>query len=254
MSSPPDAHAATLDTAPRAAPRPAPRRVSWLAQAKIILVKDLMIEARSGEVVVNSAFFALLVVVISSLSFYVSLNTRVTAQVAAGSIWLSTAFAAVLSLSRSWHRERDGGALDALLVSPLAPSAIFIGKAIGLLLFLGAVEAVVVPTAAVFFSIDLFEHGLGLLAIAACATPGIAASGTLFGVMTVRTKARDLILAIVLFPLLSPTLLSAVVATRDLLDGAPLSELGGFFKLMLVFDLTFIVGGISLFGILTEGG
>jgi heme exporter protein B len=252
MSSPPEAHAATLETAPRAPARPAPRPVSWLGQAKIILVKDLMIESRSGEVVINSAFFALLVVVIASLSFYVSLSTR--AQVAAGCIWLSTAFAAVLSLSRSWHRERDGGALDALLVSPLSPSAIFFGKAVGLLLFLGAVEAVVVPTAAVFFSVDLLDHGLGILAIAACATPGIAAAGTLFGVMTVRTQARDLILAIVLFPLLTPTLLSAVVATRDLLDGAPLWELGGYFKLMLVFDLTFIVGGISLFGILTDGG
>lgn len=252
MSSPPEAHAAPLETAPRAAPRQEPRRVGWLGQAKIILVKDLMIESRSGEVVVNSAFFAVLVVVIASLSFYISLTTR--AQVAAGCIWVSTAFAAVLSLSRSWHRERDGGALDALLVSPLAPSAIFFGKAVGLLLFLVAVEAVVVPTAALFFAVDLIKHGPGLLLIAACATPGIAAAGTLFGVMTVRTKARDLILAIVLFPLLTPTLLSAVVATRDLLDGAPLSELGAFFKLMIVFDLTFIAGGISLFGILTDGG
>ena len=252
MSSPPEAHTATLEPATHAPARPAARPSSWLGQAKIILVKDLMIESRSGEVVINSAFFGLIVVVIASLSFYVELRTR--SQLAAGCIWLSTAFAAVLSLSRSWHRERDAGALDALLVSPLAPSAIFFGKAVGLLLFLGAVELVVVPTAAIFFSVDLLDHGLGLLAIAACATPGIAASGTLFGVMTVRTKARDLILAIVLFPLLAPTLLSAVVATRDLLDGAPLGELGAFFKLMLVFDLTFIVGGISLFGILTEGG
>jgi len=160
----------------------------------------------------------------------------------------------VLSLSRSWQREREGGALDALMVSPLAPSAIFLGKATGLFLFLSAVEAVVVPTAAVFFSVDLFEHGLGILAIAACATPGIAASGTLFGVMTVRTRARDLVLAIVLFPLLTPTLLSAVVATRDLLDGVPLGELGGYFKLLLVFDITFIAGGLSLFGILADGG
>lgn len=252
MSSPPQVHVAPLEAAGSAADRPAPRRVSWLTQAKIILFKDLKIEARSGEVVVNSAFFALLVVIIASLSFFVSLSTR--AQVAAGCIWLSTAFAAVLSLSRSWHRERDAGALDALLVSPLSPSAIFFGKALGLLLFLGAVEAVVVPAAAVFFSVDLIDHGLGLLAIAACATPGIAASGTLFGVMTVRTQARDLILAIVLFPLLTPTLLAAVVATRDLLDGAPLAELGAYFKLMLVFDVTFIAGGLSLFGTLTDGG
>ena len=99
MSSPPDVPSAALAAHPRAIAIAAARRVSWLEQVRIILFKDLTIEARSGEVVVNSAFFALLVVVISSLAFYVSLNTR--AQVAAGSIWLSTAFAAVLSLSRT---------------------------------------------------------------------------------------------------------------------------------------------------------
>ena len=250
MSSPPEAHAAPLETAPRAAPRQEPRRVGWLGQAKIILVKDLMIESRSGEVVVNSAFFAVLVVVIASLSFYISLTTR--AQVAAGCIWVSTAFAAVLSLSRSWHRERDGGALDALLVSPLAPSAIFFGKAVGLLLFLVAVEAVVVPTAALFFSVDLIKHGPGLLLIAACATPGIAAAGTLFGVMTVRTSARDLLLSIVLFPLLLPVLLTAVAATRGLLEGATLAELGMHLRLIAVFDVVFLAAGLSLFGTLLE--
>jgi heme exporter protein B len=120
--------------------------------------------------------------------------------------------------------------------------------------FLLAVEAVVVPAAVVLFNIDFGRHGLGLLAIAMCATPGIAAAGALFGVMTVRTRARDLVLAIVLFPLLSPTLLAAVGATRDLLDGQPMSVLSGYFKVMSIFDVAFVAGGISLFGPLADGG
>jgi heme exporter protein B len=91
-----------------------------------------------------------------------------------------------------------------------------------------------------------------LICIGLCATPGIAASGTLFGSMTVRTHARDLLLAVVLFPLLSPTLLSAVAATRELLNGAPVSELLDYFKLMGLFDFVFVVGGLSMFGTLVE--
>jgi heme exporter protein B len=72
--------------------------------------------------------------------------------------------------------------------------------------------------------------------------------------MTVHTKARDLVLAIVLFPLLSPMLLAAVGGTRDLLDGNPLSTLTGWFNVMLIFDVAFLAGGISLFGPLADGG
>jgi len=226
--------------------------VSWAEQARIIFMKDLAIELRTGEVVTTSAFFGFVVVVMASLSFYEAPSNA--AQVSAGAIWLSTAFASVLSLSRTWQRERQDRAFDALMVSPLSRSAIFVGKAVGMLAFLFAVELVVVPATIVLFNIDVSRFGLGLIYIALAATPGIAAAGALFGVMTVRTRARDLVLAIVLFPLLAPTLLAAVVATRDLLDGQPFSVIAGFFKVMVVFDVAFIAGGITLFGPLADGG
>ncbi|MEO8184288.1 MAG: heme exporter protein CcmB [Deltaproteobacteria bacterium] len=226
--------------------------MSWAEQTRIVFAKDVAIELRTGEVVTTSAFFGFVIVIMSSVSFYDSDITR--AQVAAGAIWLPTAFASVLSLSRTWQRERQESAFDGLLVSPLSHSAIFMGKALGMFVFLLAVEVVVVPTAAVLFNIDLMRFGLTLLLIALCATPGIAAAGALFGVMTVRTTARDLVLAIVLFPLLSPTLMAAVGATRDLFDGQPLEILIGWFKVMWIFDLAFVAGGLTLFGSLADGG
>jgi heme exporter protein B len=239
------------------APRPAavaraPRVVGWAEQARIIFMKDLAIELRTGEVVTTSAFFGVVIVIMASISFHESPKTA--PQVAAGAIWLSTAFAAVLSLSRTWQRERQDRAFDGLIVSPLSHSAIFMGKALGMFVFLLAVEAVVVPAAVVLFNIDLGRFGLGLLALALAATPGIAAAGALFGVMTVHTRARDLVLAIVLFPLLSPTLLAVVGATRDLFDGQPFALLAGYVKVMLVFDVAFLAGGLSLFGPLADGG
>lgn len=221
----------------------------WVRQVLLVYRKDLAIEAATGEVVVTSGFFALLVVVLASLSFF---GGPVSARsVAAGTIWLSLAFAAVLSLGKTWQRERDEAALDGLLVAPLSRSAIFAGKALSVWTFLLAVLLVVLPVTLVLFAIDASMLG-PLLVIGAVATPGLAASGTLFGAMTVRTGARDLLLAVVLFPLLAPTLLAAVAATRDLLGGAPLSELGDYIQLMAVFDLVFTAGGLSMFGTLVE--
>jgi len=224
--------------------------VTWLAQVLTITRKDLRIERRSGEVVITGGFFAVLVTVLSSLAYYMGPQTR--HQVAAGVIWLATTFAAVLSLSRTWQREREEATLDALIVSPLSPSALYFGKALGILVFLFAIEAEVVPLSSLFFALDLVEHGAGLLAISALAVPGVAASGTLFGVMTVRTRARDLVLSICLFPLLSPTLMAATVATRELLNGVPLADLTDYLKILAMFDVVFIVGGAGLFGSLAE--
>lgn len=227
------------------------RPPGWLGQALLVFRKDLLIEVRSGEVVTTSSFFALLVVVTASLSFYGGPATK--QLVAAGVLWLSIAFATVLALSRTWQRERDDGALDGLMAAPISRSAVFAGKSLGVWVFIGVVECVVLPSTALFFSLDLATFGVGLVLISMFATPGLAATGTLFGAMTVKTRARDLILAIVLFPLLSPTLLAAVVATRELLNQAPLLELVDYFKLMAVFDLTFVTGGLALFGTLTDG-
>jgi len=222
----------------------------WLRQTLMVLKKDLLLELRTKEIVATGGFFAVLVTVIASLAFYT--GPTVNAQVASGVLWLTMAFSTLLALSRTWQREREEAVLDALIVSPLAPSALFAGKAFGVLILLAVIEAIALPTCAVLFNVDLFERGLGLLLLSAAALPGIAASGTLFGLLTVRTGARDLTLSLVLFPLLAPTLLAAVTATRELLHGAALSELSDYFKILCVFDATLIAGGLGMFGSLAE--
>ncbi len=223
---------------------------SWLGQTWSIAKKDWLIELRTGEVVITGGFFSVLVTVISSLAFFAGPSTK--NQVAAGVIWIATAFAAVLSLSRTWQREREEAALDGLLVSPVFPSALYAGKALGILAFLFVIEMIVVPACTLFFSLDLFDHAAALALTCLCATPGVAASGALFGVMTVRTKARDLVLSIVLFPLLAPTLLAATVATRELFAGVGLGDLTDYLSIMILFDVVFVTGGLGLFGTLAE--
>ena len=223
----------------------------WIRETILIAKKDLTIERATGEIVTTSGFFGLLLTVLSSLAFW---NTSEAGPlVAPGVIWLSVTFASVLGLSRTWTREREEGALRGLIVAPIARSAIFSGKALGVVAFITAIELVVIPASALLLGFNLRVHLAGLATIAAFANVGIAATGTLFGAMTVRTRARDLVLASVLLPLLAPTLGSAIVATRLLFDGASLGELGDFLELMLVFDVVFSAAGLGLFGWLIEG-
>lgn len=228
------------------AARPVFRPPGVLRQSWIVARKDLQIERRTGEIVVTGGFFGALLAVLTSVAFYG--GPAGSRYLAPGAIWIATAFSAVLALGRTWHREREEGALDALLAGPVARPAIFFGKAIGVALFLGAIEMVVVPIVSLLLQLDLFRVGGALFVLLALATIGVAASGTLFGAMTARTRARELILAAVLFPLLTPTLVIGVAATREIVDGATLIEILDHVKLLLVFDVVFVAGGAAVFG------
>jgi heme exporter protein B len=235
---------AAVPNAPAA--RPAFRPPGVLRQSWIVAKKDLAIERRTGEIVVTGGFFGALLAVLTSVAFYN--GAAGSRYLASGAIWIATAFSAVLALGRTWHREREEGALDALLAGPVARPAIFFGKAMGVALFLGAIEMVVVPIVSLLLQLDLYRVGGALFVLLGLATIGVAASGTLFGAMTARTRARELILAAVLFPLLTPTLVIGVAATREIIDGATLIEILDHVKLLLVFDVVFVAGGAAVFG------
>jgi heme exporter protein B len=221
-----------------------------VTQAWLIARKDLAIERRTGEIVVTGGFFGALLAILTSVAFYE--GPAGSHHLAPGAIWIATAFAAVLALGRTWQRERDDGALDSLLAGPVSRPAVFFGKAIGVAIFLIAIELVVVPLVALMLHVDLPSIIGPLALLLGLATIGVAASGTLFGAMTVRTRARELILAAVLFPLLTPTLIVGVAATRDLIDGASLADLADWIKLLVLFDVIFVLGGAIVFGPVIE--
>lgn len=221
-----------------------------------VLGKDLRIELATKEIVTTAGFFAGLVAIMASLAF--STGPETTTRVAPGALWLAIAFSSVLALGRTWSREREESALLGLLVSPVPRAAIWCGKALGVLAFVLVVELVIVPLVALLFHVDLPRIALPLAAVMLLGTIGVAATGTLFGAMTVRTRARELVLASVLFPLLSPALLSSVSATREIFyasqSGMPvdMSEVSDWLLLLGVFDAVAIVGGLTMFGPLLE--
>jgi heme exporter protein B len=230
--------------------------VAFVRASLAVLSKDLAIELATGEIVTTAGFFAALVAIMASVAF--TTGPATTTRVAPGALWLAIAFAAVLALGRSWQREREESALVALLVSPVPRAAIWCGKTAGVLGFVLAVEVVVVPLVALLFQIDLPRVLAPLAVVMLLGTLGVAATGTLFGAMTVRTRARELLLASVLFPLLSPALVSSIGATREIFyaaaSGLPvdLAEVRDWLVLLGVFDVVAVAGGVAMFGALIE--
>jgi heme exporter protein B len=234
---------------------PSPIAATWL-----VFAKDVAIEVRTREIVTTAGFFAALVAILASISFYT--GPEATVRVAPGAMWLAIAFASVLALGRTWQREREESAMTGLLVAPIARASIFLGKAMGVFVFVTAIECIVVPVVALFFHVELPDVIVSLACVIGLGTVGVAAAGTLFGAMTVRTQARDLVLATVLFPLLSPALLSGVAATREIFamtmsmhpPGAweQIGEVRDYLVLLGMFDLVSVAGGIAFFGALVD--
>jgi heme exporter protein B len=208
--------------------------VSLVRATLAIAKKDLAIELRTREITVSTGFFAVLIAAITSLSFFV--DDALSRNVAPGVLYVAVAFSAVLAISRSWGREREQDAMRALLVAPIPRLAIYLGKAISTLAFLVVVEAILLPLVALLYHVDFGDVLSELVGILLLATLGIVLAGTLFGAMTVKTSARDLMLSVVLFPLITPVLLGAVVATRELL-GHNEAEVIAWIKILLAYDV-----------------
>jgi heme exporter protein B len=217
-----------------------------LRAAMLVLGKDLAIERRTREIVVSTALFSLLVAVLASLSFY--LDEVDARAVAPGVLWIAVSFSGVLAVGRSFSRERDNDAMRGLLLSPIPPSGIYLGKVLSTLVFLGLVEALLVPIVALLYHVDLVRVMLPTLPILLLGTLGQVLAGTLFGALTVRTGARDLLVAVLVFPLVAPALLAAVVATREIFAPTEIANWWGWVRILLAYDLVVGAAGIWMFG------
>jgi heme exporter protein B len=227
-----------------------PKPPNAVAAAWEVMRKDVRVELRTREIVATAGVFAIVVGFLASIAFHV--DDRTNPAVAAGTIWITIFFAAVLSFGRVWQRERDESALTGLLVAPIPRASIFVGKALATLLMIAAIEIPLVALCIFLFQIDLAEAAPSFVGLLVMGTAALSFVGTLFGAMTVRTRARDLVLAIVLFPLLSPVLVCGVVGTRKAFEHQPLETYSGFVGLMAASVVVSLALGIGLFGPLVD--
>lgn len=222
--------------------------MSYLRKVLAIVWKDVRAELRTKDILSSMLVFAGLSVLIFQFAF--DLRADNVRLVLPGVLWIAITFAGVLGLNRSFILEQDRGSLEGLLLAPVDRSAIYFGKLIGNLLFIFAVELLLLPLMTVLFNVWLLTPAL--LLVLALGTVGYAAVGTLFAALSINTRAREVMLPILLFPVMVPVFVAGVQAVSELLDGETLAGIARWIQLLLAYDAIFIAAAMLLFDFVVE--
>lgn len=213
-----------------------------------IVWKDILSEARTRDVITSVLIFALLVIIIFNFAF--EMRSDMVDLVAPGILWVAFTFAGVLALNRSFVMEHDRGCIEGLMLCPVDRDVIYLGKMLASLIFMLLVEAVVLFIFSIFFDLPLLMPRLWL--ITGLSTVGFASVGTLFSAISVNTKARDIMLPILFFPVVSPVIIAAVKATGLVLLGEPWSAMSSWLQIMVAFDVIFLIVSVLVFEFVIE--
>ncbi len=208
-----------------------------------ILEKDLRIEFRTQSGLASIFILGLLVLLI----FQFALPEKPTPEAAAAALWISFLFAGTLGAQRTFLVERENFCLEGLLTSPVDPGAIFFAKMLGTLVTLTILQAVVVPLTALFFGIAPSAHPFSFALVCFLGNAGFSAVATLFAAISVATRAREVLLPLLVFPLLVPLVIAAVKCSGMLLAGRSLGDAGAWVQVLVAFDVLFVVAGWLLF-------
>jgi len=213
-----------------------------------VLWKDLRIELRTKDVFTSMAVFAALSLVIFNFAFELRIPDK--AIIVPGVLWVTITFAGVLGLGRAFISEKDRGSLAGLLLAPVDRSAVYFGKMLASLIFILVVEAFILPLIVVFFNVPLITPSLILILL--LGTIGFAAVGTIFSALAVNTRAREVLLPVLLLPILLPLLIAGIRTTIGLLEGQSLADHANWLQLIIFFDIVFLVAAFLTFDYVVE--
>ncbi len=217
--------------------------MTFLHQTFAHFRKDLRLEWRSRDALTSMLFFSLLVVIVFSFAF--DPTAAVSRQISGGILWMVLLFAALSALNQSWLREARNHVLDAQRMAPSSPAALFLGKSLANMLFVTAIELILAPLFAIFYNLHPLGQTWLLLLVLPLGTWALIVNGTFFAALSLRTRARETMLPLVLFPVSIPALLSMVQATTAILTGD--SEPNLWLKLLLGYDIAFTTVSLLLF-------
>jgi heme exporter protein B len=207
------------------------------------LAKDLRLEWRSKDAINPMLFFALLVVVVFSFSF--DPTAEESRRIAGGLIWVAFLFAAVVALNQTWSRELRNQVVDAYRISPAPANSLFLAKAVGNFLFVAVLEALMAPLFMVFYNLRPLGSLWQLALVSVLATWALVINGTFFAAISIRTRSREVMLPLILFPISIPALYSMVAATTAILAGD--ASPAFWMKVLAVYDLAFTTVSLLLF-------
>lgn len=207
------------------------------AAALLVAKKDLTIEFRTKTAFLSSVVFAVLGLAV----FYFAWSSSAVAAIdlAPGVVWVIFIFSSILAVQRSFGVEQPERALDGLLIAPIGREAIYLGKALANICFVAAIQVIAIPAAVLFYNLPSRAVPV-LFAVAALATIGLVAVGTLFASMAVNTRLAELLLPMLSLPFFMPIIIGAAMTTQRLLAGRPFSESVPWLKMLIAFDLVFL--------------
>jgi len=221
------------------------------ARARAVAWKDLRTERRTMANFNAVLFLAVLMLLL--FGFALGPDAAGLREASAGIIWLAVLFSGVLAFNRSYQVELDDGAFETLLLYPGARWPIFVGKLAANLAFVLGVELVVVPLAAILFHADLTRDVLGLTAVMLLGTVGFVTLGTFYAAVASRTRAREVLLPLLLLPMLVPVLIAAAKATGALTTGDVMGDAGSWIRLLVAFDLIFFTASLAIYDVVIAG-
>jgi heme exporter protein B len=224
------------------------RREASVALA--IARKDATSELRGRSAVVSTLFFAAVVLLL--FGFALGPDADRLAAAAPGLLWLALVLAGLIAMSRLHLLETEDGALEQLALFPITRRAIYAGKALGGFGLMAVLGLVVVAAVGILFAVDIAAAWAPLTLTVLLGAAGIAAVGTFYAGLTVRLRAREVMLPLLMLPVLAPLLLAAVNATTAALAGDPFGELGSWLQLLGLFDLVMVAAGAVTYGYLLE--
>jgi heme exporter protein B len=217
--------------------------MNYLAHVLTHLRKDLRLEWRSRDSINGMLFFSLLVVVVFSLAF--DPTAAMSRQIAGGILWVALLFASVTALNQAWTREQRNRVLEAQRMAPSPPSALFLGKALANLIFVAIVEAVLAPLFVVFYNLHAVGQGWLLAVVMPLGTWALVCNGTFFAALGLRTRNRELLLPLILFPISIPALLGMMQATTGILTGE--FSPNTWIRLLIAYNVAFTTVCLLLF-------
>jgi heme exporter protein B len=217
--------------------------LNYLGHVLSHLRKDLQLEWRSRDAINGMFFFSLLVVVVFAMAF--DPTAAASREIAGGILWVALLFASVTALNQAWTRELRNRVMDAHRMAPSPPSALFLGKALANLIFVGLVELVLAPLFIVFYNLHALGQGWLLWLVMPLGTWALVCNGTFFAALGLRTRNRELLLPLILFPISIPALLGMVQATTAILTGE--FEPGQWIRLLAAYDIAFTTVCLLLF-------
>ena len=221
-----------------------PMRDDW-RRARAIALKDLRTEARTRAGF--NGVVALGVTILILLGLALGPDGAALRNAAVGAVWIATLFAGVLAFNRSFQVEIESGAIEPLLQYPGPRWPIFAGKLLANFAFVALMVAIIVPVGIVLFGVTVGPRWPSLLAVAMLGIVGVVVLGTFYASMASRSRAREVLLPLLLFPMLVPVLVASTTASKALIGADLMHEAGAWIRLLLIFDVVFLVATVLAF-------